>query len=100
MGSITFIPTDGTIGPATGGKIVDGKYQIHASDGPVPGQHLVQIMGRRGTGKFKQEKLEGEIVNTEIIEEMVPKKYRGKSELKHKVQAGTNTLNFDLTTDD
>ncbi|MEW4563186.1 hypothetical protein AB1K70_11705 [Bremerella sp. JC770] len=99
MGAITFVPTNGTSGPATGGKITDGKYKIQLSDGPVVGQYLVQIMGRRGTGKFKVEELEGETVKTEIIEEMIPKKYRTSSELRSTIQTGTNVLDFDLSSD-
>ncbi|QDS87063.1 hypothetical protein EC9_12390 [Rosistilla ulvae] len=97
VGSITFVPTGETKGPATGGKIVDGEYAIESSGGPVPGEYLVQITGRRGTGKFKKQELEGEIVETEVTEEMIPEKYRSGSELKRTIEAGENSMNLELT---
>ncbi|MFI4875435.1 MAG: hypothetical protein ACIALR_08865 [Blastopirellula sp. JB062] len=98
-GAITFVPTGATKGPTTGGKIADGKYEIEAEDGPVLGEHLVQIIGMRGSGKFMTEKLEGQVVKTELIEDMVPAKYRGQSELQRTVEPGRNQFDFELSSD-
>ena len=40
---ITFIPNSGTAGPKATGVIVDGKYEIHQSFGPCPGEFTVKI---------------------------------------------------------
>ena len=42
-GSITLRPTPGTKGPAAGTDIVDGKYRIPASAGPVTGSYIARI---------------------------------------------------------
>jgi hypothetical protein len=42
-GSITIRPAEGHSGPAVNGAIVDGKFDIPASEGPVPGPYIVSI---------------------------------------------------------
>lgn len=42
-GSIVFLPTEGQSGPAASTRIVDGRYQFQASDGPFPGTYRVQV---------------------------------------------------------
>lgn len=42
-GSITIRPAEGRSGPAANGAIVDGKFSIPASEGPIPGPYIVSI---------------------------------------------------------
>lgn len=49
-GSISLEPADGQ-GPTTGGKIVDGKYELTGDAAPLPGKMKVRITGMRKTGK-------------------------------------------------
>uniref|UniRef100_A0A7C2JYU1 Carboxypeptidase regulatory-like domain-containing protein n=1 Tax=Schlesneria paludicola TaxID=360056 RepID=A0A7C2JYU1_9PLAN len=44
-GTIRFIPTAGTKGPAAVGTIADGFYEIPRDQGPVAGPHRVEIEG-------------------------------------------------------
>lgn len=52
-GSISLEPADGQ-GPTTGGKIVDGKYELTGDAAPLPGKMKVRIMGMRKTGRKVQ----------------------------------------------
>lgn len=42
-GTISFLPAKGHTGPAANGSIVNGKFDILASEGPTAGPHEVQI---------------------------------------------------------
>jgi hypothetical protein len=42
LGSVQFEPTGG--GPAVGGQITDGKYEISKDAGPIPGSYKVTIV--------------------------------------------------------
>ena len=55
-GTICFVPIEGTPGPASVGRIVDGKYRIDARGGVPVGKHRVEIDARKKTGrKVKQD---------------------------------------------
>lgn len=42
-GSVRFIPTDGTTGPAAVAVIDEGFYELDAENGPVLGKHRIEI---------------------------------------------------------
>lgn len=42
-GRILFIPLAPTTGPVASARIVDGKYALEESEGPVVGQHRVEV---------------------------------------------------------
>ncbi len=50
-GYVRFVPIEGTPGPASTGKIVDGKYRIDQRGGVPVGKHRVEIVARKKTGK-------------------------------------------------
>ena len=50
-GSISLIPSGGTIGPSSGGKIADGFYAIERKLGPAVGTYRVEILAVRKTGR-------------------------------------------------
>ena len=50
MGAISFEPADGK-GPTTGGRIIDGKYELTGNAAPWPGKKIVRISGIRKTGR-------------------------------------------------
>lgn len=49
-GAISFAPADGA-GPAIGGEVKDGKYQLVGERGATPGKKTVTITAVRKTGK-------------------------------------------------
>lgn len=42
-GSITFLPTNGRMGPSATTKVADGSYQFDRSNGPAAGPHTVIV---------------------------------------------------------
>src|SRR5262245_46131120 len=50
-GAISFVPTDGTEGPETGGEIKDGRYSLSINQGAIVGKNKVVIRGFRNTGR-------------------------------------------------
>jgi hypothetical protein len=50
LGTISFEPADGQ-GRATGGKIMDGKYELVGNTASQPGKKIVRIFASRKTGR-------------------------------------------------
>jgi len=97
-GSISFIPIEGTPGPAGGGAIVGGKYHVASGQGLGTGTHRVEIRATRKTGR-NVEAGPGTDDPNSLVEEVqmfIPPDYNTKSTLVANVQAGTNELDFDL----
>jgi hypothetical protein len=88
-GSIEFIPEDRTNAPA-GTAIVDGKYEIDNTRGPVPGTYRVAIRWDKKTGR--QIPTPGD--NTVMTDES--KQIVAEAKEKVEIKAGGNKLNFDL----
>ena len=96
-GTISFVPAGDTLGPLTGGNIVEGRYAIARGDGPLAGKYRVDIVALRKTGK-KLRNFMGEATEEEK-EAFLPKgKYSGTtSTLEVQIGAGDNTRDFALT---
>lgn len=94
-GVISFLPTNGTTGPASGGIIADGKYSISAEQGPVIGNHQVKILANRKTGK-KIAPPPPATGTVDEVEQYIPEKYNTQSTLTIEIKAGKNTKDFDL----
>lgn len=97
-GSITFIPTKDSKNPSAAGEIEGGEYNIPLDSGPAAGTYRVEIRWSRPTGK----KIEmgspsppGTMVDE--VKEAIPAKFNSASTLTKDVEAGENTLDFDLT---
>ncbi len=91
-GKITFFGIDNTNIKAEA-DIIDGRYQLSASDGPALGNNKVQISSRRPSGRTKIGP-NGEDID--ILEEFVDPDFNTKSTLTADVQSGTNTLSFEV----
>lgn len=92
QGTISFVPAEGTKGPAAYGVITNGKYALTASDrGPVVGRHKVQIEAFCHLGKKNPE---GE----PIKEQVVPERFNSQTTLVMEVTKGQNKRDFDLQT--
>ena len=50
-GMVLFVPVEGTPGPTSVGRIVDGQYRIDARGGVPTGKHRVQVEARMKTGR-------------------------------------------------
>ncbi|MCY2987273.1 MAG: hypothetical protein NTY19_05325 [Planctomycetota bacterium] len=88
-GTISFLPTAGTTGPAGYSQIVQGKYSIDARSGPAVGKNLVQILAYRDLGN---KTAEGEAYKNQVV----PDKYNSASTLVVETTQGKNSRSFDL----
>ena len=96
-GSIVFVPLGG--GPATGGSIEGGKFQIPAARGPVAGNYRVEIVSYESTGEMLDDPdLPGQKV--EQRRQIIPDRYNKQSELSLQVTAETaKNAEFPLTSE-
>ena len=99
-GSIQFIPASSGASVATGSIVVDGKFNVPRSEGPVPGTYKVMIFAE---GVSTTSSAEGDRQRTvqnkkeKRGEGLIPLKYNMKSELKADVKTGaSNSFTFDL----
>ena len=51
LGSVRFVPIEGTSGPASVGQVIDGNYRVEARGGVVLGKHRVEVEGSNRTGR-------------------------------------------------
>src|SRR5262249_17109066 len=105
-GQISFVPLDVKQGPTAGAGIVDGEYQIDASQGPVAGEYKVELVAFRKTGKktwdgMGDEKAPANQKNyVEEVVPFIPTRYNAVSELRATIKAGeVNLYDFDLKPD-
>ena len=101
-GSIVFLPATGTKGPASGGTIRNGAYEIAKDAGPVPGKYRVEIRASRTTGtnviKGAGGATEGPSAGGEVtsVKMYIPKQYNAESKLVADIVADANTQDFPL----
>lgn len=113
VGAITFYPTSGPNQETRGasGAIKNGSYTlstIGGDDGAFPGDYAVAIAARApdfSTAKANQEKVGGSMRQDDVAKayakasSAIPKKFENTatSNLKAKVEARSNTIDFPLT---
>ena len=94
VGSIAWIPIEGTPGPGGGGGINnEGKYEI--KQGLRPGSYRVEIRSTR----ILERKVLNPTVPAELVDEevsLIPEQYNTRSSLIREVGPGSNVFNFDL----
>lgn len=102
QGVISFIPSGSNSGPSTGAEIRNGKYEILAENGPVPGTNRVEITGLRSTGTSEVKGVgqgssgpsaSGTVTNIEMY---IPEQFNTKSTLEFLVESGNNVEDFAL----
>jgi hypothetical protein len=92
-GSISFVPTEGTTGPSSGGEIKDGRYSVPRDKGVAIGKNRVSILSTVNTGR----KINiGREAPVDEWLQVVPAKYNEQSELVREIKRGSNQLDFDL----
>lgn len=95
-GSILFIPLDGK-SIKTGGPIADGRYEISAEKGPVPGKHRVLCFWEKATGKTYVDRDSGDTYP--VRKEGLPAKFQSDSSpLEIDFHSGEKTYDFHLKT--
>ncbi|NLF10073.1 MAG: hypothetical protein GX594_19155 [Pirellulaceae bacterium] len=94
-GFIRFAPIEGTSGPNTTARIVDGRYRADNRGGVPLGKHRVEIDAQRPTGE-KIEISPGDFV--EKMEDIGDRQYAGsQSPLTAEVSAsGPDTMDFEI----
>ena len=95
-GRIRFVPVEGTRGPDAGAVIEEGKYSV--GQGLTPGKYRVEIHGVKESTLRKERDPILPVYLIPAAIEAVPPVYNTKSRLIQAVEAGVNTLDFDLTT--
>lgn len=102
-GTIVFLPQPGVIGPAAGGDIINGQFNLPTDKGPVPGAHQVQIKANRTEGTIVNKGVPGAVSgpsaggSVEKIVMYIPERYNTKSELVETIKSGKNELKFELS---
>lgn len=95
-GEIRFIPAPGTAGPISGGPIKDGAYVAQGRGGVPLGNHQVEIRAFRamakGQGQAGTPGFEGG-----PAEQYLDKRYNEQTTLTAKIDAATETQDFQLT---
>jgi hypothetical protein len=92
-GELRFIPTNGTKGSISGGPIKDGAYVAQGRGGVPVGEHRVEIKAYRSSTK------PGQPVSPEggPAEQYLDKRYNEQTTLTAKIDASTETRDFQLT---
>lgn len=91
QGTISFVPAEGTKGPATYATITNGRYAIAAEDrGPVVGKHRVKIEAFRDMGKKHPVK------GVPLLEQVVPARFNTTTTLVVEINQGRNVRDFEL----
>jgi hypothetical protein len=95
-GTISLEPADGN-GPATGGEIVAGKYQLTGVAAPLPGRKVVRISAVRKTGRKIRDGLSASGAMLDEIECYLPDIYNARSTLSCEVaDNGSKQIDFHL----
>jgi len=97
-GSIVFLPTNGTQGPAAGAEILDGYYHVERKVGPPAGDILFQFRSARRTGRKVPDRT-GDRMMDEIVD-WFPDNLRENSTIVRKIEPGKNVIDFDLSSDE
>jgi len=103
VGTIRFVPTEGTEGPKVSAQIVDGQFHVAESSGPVVGSHRVEIEApAAGDIAMDDEAAYEELVRKgkrqRVTFVRIPAVYNSRSKLAAKIDGdSSNELQFDLT---
>lgn len=97
-GTITFFPSGATKGPAAGGPITDGNYEIAAEEGPVVGTNRIEIRSVQKTGRVVKAPMAVEtsgppIDMVEELKEVVPPRYNRDSKIEFLILEGSENVN-------
>ena len=69
-GRIQFVPVEGTRGPVSFARIVDGRYCIETHGGVPVGKHRVEVDARKKTGRKVLQDIG--VVDNAMVDETIP----------------------------
>jgi len=94
-GQIRFTPMEGTKGPVSGSRIVDGKYKADGKGGVPVGKHRVSFKAFRPRGGTETNDPD----ERGVFEQYLPEKYFVNSTIEVTIddESGTVVKNFELT---
>lgn len=90
-GSVTFVKSEGGL-VREGATIKDGTFTAQVP----PGKYKVEFNGQKVLGKKKQRGFDGTMEEIDLTEEMFPDRYNARTELSEVINAGSNSITFDL----
>jgi len=94
-GTIELVPIEGTDGPAVGGSITEGAYDVPAAKGPLAtGTYRVKLWAMRDTGKFPPGPRYPK--STTVRESILPVEYNIESKLEVKIDPNANPNRIDF----
>jgi len=96
-GTIAFVPIAPHTGPATGGTITEGRYDIAANVGPLSGgQYRVEITATRASGRQVPNTIGfgGGMIG--VPEMYIPTKYNVASKLEATISPKADANQFDF----
>ncbi len=98
-GSIQFIPTGDTKGPAAAAIIQNGDYELASENGPVVGRVRIEIREAIDPG-FDWDDPEAFMKRgtKPLPRSQIPPEYNERSELTRTVQSESNRFDFKITT--
>jgi hypothetical protein len=96
-GSIIFMPVDGNKGPTAGGGIKDGRYSIAKAQGPIVGKNRIELHSARLTGRKIPTPWDASVLRDEVVDDFSSPRFNRQSELFRNIEAGSNNLDFELT---
>ncbi len=92
-GLINFRPAKGTKANSSGGTITEGRFQLPAAKGLMPGEYIVRVQSFKKSGRKVNDPQMGE------IDELLPVRFNEMGALKATISDGSeNQLEFALTT--
>lgn len=94
VGSISFLPLEGSEQRVSGGYIESGTYTVPEAQGANAGKHRIEIRWQKRTGKKIRDPHSEDV--TEQRAEGLPAKFHTDSELAAEVSAQQTTFDFDL----
>jgi hypothetical protein len=90
-GTINFRPAPGSKANSSGAGIRDGRFEVPAEKGLMPGEYQVTIQGFHKTGRMVRDPQMGQ------IEEIVPMQFNESGARTVTIVQGKNDLEFTLT---
>jgi hypothetical protein len=93
-GSITFVPVEGTTGPAVGTFIKNGQYHVPRSKGVTVGKNRVELRGFKNTGRKAQGPTGAPGAQVEERVPAFPPEYSDRSTVVREVHPGANRIDF------
>jgi len=97
QGTIEFVPTEGTSGPSTGGKIEDGRYEVAIRRGAREGGvYRVVITALKKSGKTAPNLANPSGPPVDLLENFIPPEYSEQSTLKVRISSRAKENQFDF----